>query len=110
MAALTVLTPTISGAPIAVASAAGGGDTFVNNGETLFYVANGSGGSITVTFATAGVTNQGIAIADVAVAVGAGETKLIGPFDPSVFNDSQGRVAVTYSGVTSLTVKPISRI
>lgn len=109
MAALTVLTPAVSGALLGAVAAAGGGDTFVNNGSTLLYLKNGSGGSITVTIITAGATRQGVAIADVSVVLAAGEERVVGPFDPSDFNGASG-ISLTYSGVTSLTVRPISLI
>lgn len=106
MAALTVQQVLVSGLvnPSFVA-AAGGGDTFVNNGtSTFFEVVNGSGGSITVTFndtgsvAPTGATQFN---ADVAVAVPAGQRAVIGPFATARFG---GTVGVTYSGVSSLTV------
>lgn len=106
MAALSVLTPGVTGSVLGAVAAAGGGDTFVNNGDVLFYIFNGDGSDMTVTFVTAGTTSQGIAIADVAVTVAAGAEKVIGPFDPSVFNGASG-VSVTYSAVTSVTVRPI---
>lgn len=107
MAALTVLTPTVNGALLGAVAAAAGGDTFVNNGDTLFYIKNASASQITVTFVTAGTTKQGIAIADVAVTVAAGAEKIIGPFDPTDFNGASG-VSVTYSDVTTVTVRAIS--
>lgn len=111
MAALSVITSAPGGSAWSTASAAGGGDTFVNNGKTLFYVNNGSGGSITVTFTaqnTVNVDGQSLSLSNIAVAVGAGAAKIFGPFPAGIFNNSSGAVAVTYSGVTSLTVAPIS--
>lgn len=106
MAELTVQNISITGLEATFASAAGGGDTFKNDGRTFFEVNNGSGGDITLTFTTPG-TVQGVAIADPTVVVTAGERRHIGPFDPSIFNNSSGLVAVGYSGVTSLTVAAI---
>lgn len=106
MATLTVATAVVAGIDVAGAAAAGGGDEFVNTGKEVLQVANGGGGSINVTAATAG-TIDGLAIADNVVAVGAGVTKMIGPFDPKLYNDVNGKVQVTYSGVTTVTVKVV---
>lgn len=111
MAALSVTTSAPAGTAFTTASAAGGGDTFVNNGKTLFYVNNGSGGDITVTFAaqnTVNVDGQSLTVSNLAVVVSAGTAKIVGPFPAGIFNNSSGAVAVTYSGVTSLTVRPLS--
>ncbi|MFI6334133.1 hypothetical protein [Streptomyces sp. NPDC050535] len=84
-------------------AAAGGGDTVPVGPGRFLYVNNGSGGSITVTLATPG-TVSGLAIADTAVAVAAGKHAII-PL-ANVFRGATGRAAITYSGVTSLTVRP----
>lgn len=109
-AVLTVTDVTEAGVAMTLASAAGGGDSFANDssGRTFLVVTNGSGGSITVTItpATASVFVPGhgtLTKAAGGAAVAAGVTKIFGPF-PTTYNDSSGRVAVTYSGVTSLTV------
>ena len=105
MAVLSVLEVSRAGVSGALTAAAGGGDSFANDGRTYLDVNNGSGGSITVTFVTQ-QTIDGLAVADLAVAVGAGARSKVGPFPPSIYNDANGRVQVTYSGVTSLTVNP----
>ena len=104
MATLTVVPITVAGVTPAGASAAGGGDEFVNTGKEFIEVTNGSGGALTVTAATAG-TIDGLPIADNAVSVAAGATARIGPFNPKLYNDGNGKVQLTYSGVTSLNVK-----
>lgn len=106
MAELTVQNIAITGLEATFAAAAGGGDTFKNDGRTFFEVNNASGGDITLTFTTPG-TVGGVAIADPTVVVTAGERRHVGPFDPSIFNNSSGLVAVSYSGVTTLTVAAI---
>ena len=47
-------------------------------------------------------------MADSVVAVGAGVTKLLGPFNPSIFNDENGNMTVTFSAITSITCSIIS--
>jgi len=112
MAALSVLTSqrASNGQDLAGVAAAGGGDTFVNDGKTIFVVKNGGGSGITVTFVTP-VTVDGLAVTDLAATIGAGATRAIGPFPPAWYNDTGvagGVVSVTYSGVTSVTVQPLS--
>lgn len=107
MAALTTVALSRAGVPDSGGTAAGaGGDTFVNDGVTMLLVKNGSGASINVTFAY-GQTVDGQTVPGKVVAVGAGVTTLIGPFPSNLFTDSNGNVAVSYSAVTSVTVKPI---
>lgn len=104
MATLTVQPTPISGdAGLTLASAAGGGDVFTNNGRTFLLVNNGSGSQITVTFTTP-QTVQGLAVADAAITVDNGDIGIAGPFDPTVFNNSSNQVAVAYSDATSVTV------
>lgn len=91
-------------------AAAGGGDTFVNNGRELLHIKNASGAPITVTVVTP-KTVDGQAVGDLAVVVPAGATHLVGPFPPDVYNDTGavgGLVSLTYSGVTTLTVGVVS--
>ena len=101
MAALTINLGTDGGldlATIDTAAASGAGDTFLNDGKTMFFVTNGSGGSINVTFA---------AVVDKVVAVGAGLT-LAFMLNAGTYNNPSGSVVVTYSAVTSVTVGAIS--
>lgn len=110
MALLTPVEASVGGVADALVAAAGGGDSFDNNGLTLFVVNNASGGAITVTFDDPGSPAPPSAAAfnpDVAVSVPAGARRTFGPFKPFRFNDANGRVNVTYSGVTSLTVMPL---
>ena len=110
MATLTPVAPAFTGTVFAPAAASAGGDAFANpRGNAFFYVKNGSGGSLTVTFgAVAGARPAdgpypAMTLSNNAVAVAAGVEKIIGPI-PSGFNDGSGNVQVTYSGVTTLTV------
>lgn len=112
MAALTVNSVSIDGVAVTLAAAAGGGDTFVNDGNTIFVVSNGGGGSITVTFdvrPTAIRTASGapVDVSDKAITVAAGATKYVGPFPPELYNNSSQVVSVSYSGVSSVTVAPL---
>lgn len=111
MAALSVQTIVEAGLEWSTASAAGGGDTFANptDERTMFYIANGGGSDITVTFnaqpASVPLPGYGdLAISDRAVVVTAGENRLIGPFPAAKFNNASGAVEVSYSSATSVTV------
>lgn len=107
MATLTV--QSISGLNAAVTwnAANAGGDDFVNDGRTILLVKNASGGSINVTVAS-GQQVDGLDIEDPVVAVAAGATQRIGPFRKTYYNDGDGKVSLTYSDVTSLTVALLS--
>lgn len=88
----------------AQATAAGaGGDTAPVGPNRFLYIANADASSKTVTIATPG-TVSGLAVADVAVVVAAGKHAII-PLT-NIFRGSTGRAAITYSAVTSVTVRP----
>jgi len=112
MATLTVAQISRSGVATALAAAAAGGDAFANDGRVYFSAKNGHATlPRTVTFASqlsAGGLPQGAAKTDLAVVVAALTEKRIGPFDPSAFNDANGRVVVTYSDAAAdLTVEAV---
>lgn len=110
MATLTVQTVGRAGLSLATADvpAAAGGDKFANTGteKEFLYAKNGSGSSITITFAYVS-TADGQLITARTVVVGAGDAALIGPFPSQYFNDASGFVNFTYSDVTTLTVAAI---
>jgi hypothetical protein len=107
MATLTVISSAITGTVFAPVAAGAGGDVFANDGNTRYYVKNGSGGSLNVIIATPGLPG-GLTLTPVTVAVGAGVEKILGPFPPQYFNNASGQVSLTYSGVTSMTVLPFN--
>lgn len=91
-----------------LAAAAGGGDAFVNDGRTFLMVTNGGGAPINVTLVVQRpnlrVPGAGtVVFASIVTSVTNGTTRFIAvPTGP--YNDTNGRVQVTYSGVTSVTV------
>lgn len=109
MATLSVQSIVATGLSPAFASAAAGGDEFVNDERTYLHVKNGDASPHTVTITKQRATVQGpdgfgdIALSDIAVAVPAGEERLI-KAPPAIYNDSNGKAQVTYSAVTSVTV------
>lgn len=96
--------PGVAGAaPVSHAAAAG--DSFSNNGKVMVRVANAGASPVTVTFddpnsALAGATAFN---PDVGVTVPNGAQRIIGPFPPNRFNDSNGRVQMAWSATASMT-------
>jgi hypothetical protein len=106
LAVLTVQEVSLTGLSLAFAAAAAGGDEFANTGREYLHVKNASAGDVTVTFDSVAPCNQGYDH-NVAVVVPAGGERIIGKFEPGRFNNSNNRVAVSYSGVTSVTVAAV---
>lgn len=108
MATLTLKTPVQTAATdLAPENCAAGGDQVLNDGKTFLYFKNTNAATRTVTLATGGSIG-GLAIADLAITVAQNEEKIIGPFDPRLWNDANGYIQLTYSGVaTLLTVSAI---
>ena len=107
MAELTRQSISTSGVTPSYTSATADGDTVDNDGSTFLHVKNGSGGDLTVTIDSPAECDQGFTH-DVAVVVSAGSEEMIGPFPPHRFNDSDGELSITYSGVTSLTIAALT--
>jgi len=107
MAVLTVAVLKHTGHTPALVAASAGGDDFPNDGRTFLHIKN-AGAQITVTIDSKIKCSQNVEH-DVAVIVPAttGE-KLIGPFPKNEFDDSNGRVNVAYTGVTTVTVQAVS--
>jgi hypothetical protein len=103
MAELTVKSITQSGVQPVPVAAADLGDTFDNDGATFFHALNGSAGSITVTFTAQNGCSQGFDH-DIAVAVPAGEERMIGPFEKYLYDNADEEVEVTYEAHEDLTV------
>ena len=101
MAAITLQTLTLGGAVSTLVAASGGGDTCPAGDGIFLEVNNGSGSSVTVTIATPG-TVDGLAIADRAVAIPAGERWKI-PVGRR-YAKADGSADVTYSSATTVTV------
>lgn len=93
----------------AFSAAAATGDTFTNNGSTYLFVKNQDAAAMNVTVESATKCSQGFDH-DLVVAVAAGTTEQIGPLPANRFNDAQGKVSVSYSAVTSVTVAVVSSV
>lgn len=101
MAALVVASIVLAGLNPAYVAAAGGGDTFVNDGDTYLHVKNGGGGAIDVTVDSVALCSHGFDH-NVVVNIPAGQERIIGPFAPARFG---ANCSVTYSGVATVTVQ-----
>jgi hypothetical protein len=107
MALLTVQNAPINGLVKTMATAAAGGDTFSNDGNTLLYVKNGGASPITVTVNSVAPCSQGFDH-DLVVSLSASAEIAFPKLDPSRFNDlSTGLVSVFYSVVTNVTVAAV---
>lgn len=94
------------------AAASGGGDQTDNSdGLTFLHVKNGSVGSLDVTISeqiTGTTVDSGtygkLTKANAVKSIAAGGEAFLGPFKKVAFNDTNSRIQITYSGVTSLTI------
>ena len=107
--ALTVQQITETGGAATYAAATAEGDTAANNGNMFLHIKNGSGGEITVTITPVTTSVDSgmygdLTKANATIAIAGGAEAFIGGFAPAAFNDGNGEVAITYTGVTSLTI------
>ncbi len=85
------------------AACAAGGDEFVNSGRDFIHIKNGHTSPQTVTVNSQAPCDQGVDH-DAAVVVTNAQERMIGPFPKNRFDDAGGKVQLTYSGVTALTI------
>lgn len=84
-------------------NAAAAGDKFRPDERTYLHVKNADSSSHTITITTPG-TQQGLAIADLAVVVPNAAERIIGPLPAGLFGaDVDGLAAITWSATTSMT-------
>lgn len=104
MATLNYQSAQPSGTTLTLAAASGGGDKVKAKDNGCVLVTNGGGSSVTVTIDTPGNDKYGNAIPQITKAVAAGASAVFGPFGKDLENPSDHLVAISYSGVTSVTV------
>ncbi len=109
MATYAAATPVSRAGVLVSGAAVAASDKFANSGKQILLVINADIASTTVTFTTR-ATLDGLAAANLVVTVGAGASKLIGPFPPSTYNDSDGYVTVSYSNQTTVTAKVLTAV
>jgi hypothetical protein len=100
MAALTVQNVANTGLSPTYSSVGVSGDTFANDGRTIFRAVNAATAARTVTVDSPTSCNQGSAH-DIAIVVAASDDQVAGPFDPARFGTT---VTLTYSATASLTI------
>lgn len=103
MAELDIVKVVKAGVTPAYEAADVAGDTFSNDGNTIFHVKNDSVVSVNVTVAATTPCSQGFTHNNV-VAVPAGQERMIGPFPVVIFGRS---ASVSYSAVADVTVAPL---
>lgn len=104
MASLATQQISIGGITPAYVACAAGGDEFTADDHEFIHVKNGAGAPQTVTIVTPNTAAGGLAVADDAIVIPAGQERMIGPFSRSDFQGSDGLAAITYSAVVSLTI------
>ena len=109
MATIAVQTINEAGKVATYQAAEVGGDVVSNDGTIFLQLKNGSGGEITVTITAQTTSVDSSLYGDLtksnAVKAMAASTELfIGPFAPIAYNNSDAQIAITYSGVSSLTI------
>lgn len=107
MAALTTQLVALPSLLPTFAAAAGGGDTAEPGSNNFLVVKNGDSTSKTVTLAVPGSDDFGNALPDLAVTVANGTERYIPLRHARLINPSTGRVDISYSAVTSVTVAVI---
>ncbi len=86
------------------ASAAGGGDAYPNTGlEYVLFDATDGSATITVTLHIQ-TEVDGQTVTNPTFVMQPTTDRIIGPFPPSIYNDTNGRMNFTYSAVTGLKV------
>lgn len=102
MATMPVLTQTINGIDVATSLAVneieGAGDVLPNDGTTIVVFSGQSGQVLTIT-AVSQKKVQGLTLSDPAMTLAGDGFGIFGPFDPSVYNNTDGNVEFTYSGL-----------
>ncbi len=103
MADLTVQSIILAGLDPSYDPANAGGDQFLNDGKTYVHIKNGGGSAIVATFDSIAACDQGFDHNE-AISIPAGEERKIAPFGKPRFNDTSGKVSISYDDVTSVTI------
>lgn len=103
MATLSPQVVVLAGITPTLASAASGGDEWVNSGRDIIHVKN-SGAETTVIVNSQVNCNQGVDHDETITIPATTGWKMIGPFPKDRFNDAAGKVQITYGDHTNLTI------
>ena len=103
MATITVQEITRTGLEMTTEGCVGGGDEFVNVDGAFVFIKNASGADKTVRFTIQKLVDGEIPPKK-SVVVTLAEERRIGPFPTDIYNDADGKVQITYTAVTDLTI------
>ena len=103
MATLAVQTLAKTGTQLTENACAGAGDEFANDGKTILWFKNSNASTRTLTLVTQ-ATTDGLAVADRTVTLLGTDDTQVSDLDRQVYNDTNGRVQMTYSTEVGLTV------
>jgi hypothetical protein len=104
MSTLTIQDPDRTGAELDLtASAASGGDQWLNTGKEMLVIKNTDSGSHDVKV-TVQAEPDGKDVTERTITVGAGKTFSAGPYPTNEYNDAGGYAQITYSAVTGMKV------
>ena len=108
MATLSVQEMDFTGLAATYSNAAVGGDEFSNDGQTFIHIKNGATDvNVTIAAQDTSINKQGygdVTIANTVVTCTASQDRLIGPFPQGRFNDSNGKVQLTYDDESNVTL------
>lgn len=97
----------VSIADAAMADAVAGGHKFVNDGSTILVLQNTNGATRTITITTYSVVD-GLAVADLTIPLPATTGRVItATFPKTVYNGTDGKVAVDYSATAGVKVAAV---
>lgn len=106
MAAIPVQENTLAGLTVSYV-AAGAGDAILNDGRVIIRYRNTNAAARIVTI-TPQKKVKGVTLTPIAVTVPlTNGDKEIGPFDPEIFNQADGTLAITYDQTAGLTVAAV---
>ena len=111
MATIVPLKFTEDGVDGSLTACGGGGDEFTNTGVEFIRITNEHASTTYTVTVTAQTTNYylprygKLTKSNTTDTVSAGNTIFLGPFRPSVWNDANDRVQVTYNAVTDLKIE-----
>lgn len=108
MAALATQVLANAGTEIDWTNATGGGDTAEVRAGNVLLIKNGDSSSKTTTLTTQ-QSVDGLAVADRAVVVAAGEIQAVPISDRKLYADANGDVALSHSATTSLQLAVITQ-
>lgn len=88
------------------AADASNGNSFLNDGNTIFVISNEDASTATTVGIEVNPDRYG-RDKTLSLSVPAGRVAIAGPFDPAVFNQTGGKIALTFTSSTNVKVCPV---